>query len=77
MAARFAISEHNKKAKKRLSFVTVAEKGKQVVHGGFVYRLVISAKDGDTRSPINCYAVVWLRASVKDMILMSFMEMHV
>ncbi|KAK6148247.1 hypothetical protein DH2020_019159 [Rehmannia glutinosa] len=44
-AAKFAITEHNKKANTKLVFVDVVKGEEQIVQGS-MYRLVISAKDG-------------------------------
>lgn len=57
--ARFAVSEHNKKASAQLEFVKVVKGETQVVKGTN-YRLVIIANDAAAENtPGNYEAVVW------------------
>ncbi|XP_073271564.1 cysteine proteinase inhibitor 1-like [Primulina huaijiensis] len=57
--ARFAVSEHNKKANVQLEFVKVVKGESQVVEGTN-YRLVIIANDAAVgNAPGNYEAVVW------------------
>ncbi|KAL7098316.1 hypothetical protein ACP275_09G009200 [Erythranthe tilingii] len=63
-AAKFAVTEYNKKANTTLNFVTVI-KGREHMVGGSLYHLVISAKDNINANPkeyeIVVFAQVWLK----------------
>lgn len=67
--ANFALTEHNKEAKTNLTFVAVL-KGETIVVAGLRYKLVISAKDGD--SARNYPAEVWSKPWLKFQQLISF-----
>lgn len=67
--ANFAVTEHNKEAKTNLTFVAVL-KGETIVVAGLRYKLVISAKDGD--SARNYPAEVWSKPWLKFQQLISF-----
>lgn len=72
--AKFAVSEHNKKANTHLHFVSVINGYTEVV-AGTRFTLVISATDDDVgRHPINYLADVWARTWLKQnpFILTSF-----
>ncbi|KAL3627344.1 hypothetical protein CASFOL_028707 [Castilleja foliolosa] len=61
--AKFAVAEHNKQAKKSLSFVDVV-KGETQVVSGTKYRLVVTARDGGAAAavePQNYSAIVWYK----------------
>ncbi|XP_049392565.1 cysteine proteinase inhibitor 1-like [Solanum stenotomum] len=68
---KFAVDEHNKEAKTKLEFQEIT-KGESQVVAGINYRLVISAKDGD--SPHNYLAEVWDKPWEKFRNLTSFVE---
>lgn len=71
---KFAVDEHNKEAKIKLEFQTVI-KGESQVVAGIKYRLIISAKDGDSLH--NYLAEVWDRVGGKSRILTSFEDCKV
>ncbi|KAK6123591.1 hypothetical protein DH2020_042666 [Rehmannia glutinosa] len=77
MAAKFAVKEHNKQANTTLIFITMV-KGERLEVAGWLFRLVISAKDGRTTKPKNYRAVVWSRVWLKKkpLILDSFKEIR-
>lgn len=60
MVAKFAVTEHNKKANINLQFINVI-KCQEQVSSGSLYKVVISAKNGTTSHPKNYEAIVWLR----------------
>lgn len=60
MVAKFAVTEHNKKANINLQFINVI-KCQEQVNSGSLYKVVISAKNGTTSHPKNYEAIVWLR----------------
>ncbi|KAK4371560.1 hypothetical protein RND71_011035 [Anisodus tanguticus] len=68
---KFAVDEHNKEAKTKLKFQKIM-KGESQVVAGINYRLVITAKDGD--SPHNYLAEVWDKPWEKFRNLTSFGE---
>ncbi|EYU22239.1 hypothetical protein MIMGU_mgv1a019749mg [Erythranthe guttata] len=65
-AAKFAVTEYNKKTNTTLNFVAVM-KGKEHKVGGSLYHLVISAKDNINANlkeyEIVVFAQVWLKKS--------------
>ncbi|MCD7447615.1 hypothetical protein HAX54_032233 [Datura stramonium] len=71
---KFAVDEHNKKAKTNLIFQKIIKGESQVVEG-INYRLVITAKDGD--SPHNYFAEVWDKPGKKSRSLTYFEELVV
>ncbi|KAK6774710.1 hypothetical protein RDI58_029949 [Solanum bulbocastanum] len=67
--AKFAVDEHNEEEKTKLKFQEVV-KGEYQVVDGLNYRLLISAKDGNTLH--NYLAEVWVKPGVKSRTLTSF-----
>ncbi|KAL3628202.1 hypothetical protein CASFOL_027248 [Castilleja foliolosa] len=76
MAAKFAVTKHNKQAKTSLIYVTLI-KGQSQLVSSMLYELVISAKDGSAGKPKLYRAQVWDRVWMKNprLILDSFKEM--
>ncbi|KAL7088542.1 hypothetical protein ACP275_13G133300 [Erythranthe tilingii] len=74
--AKFAVTEHNKKAKTSLEFVSVVQ-GETKLVSGKNYRLVISAKDSAAAQPKNYSVVVWSRPWIKFQQLLTFDEVKV
>ncbi|PHU16834.1 Cysteine proteinase inhibitor 1 [Capsicum chinense] len=68
---KFAVDEHNKEAKTKLEYQEII-KGESQVVSGTNYRLIITAKDGD--SPHNYLAEVWNKPWKKFRNLTSFRQ---
>ncbi|PIA38365.1 hypothetical protein AQUCO_02800213v1 [Aquilegia coerulea] len=68
----FAVSEHNKEAKKNLKFDQVVRGDTQVV-SGLKYRLVVTAKDGSVKNEYE--AIVWEKAWLGFKNLTSFKQL--